>query len=206
MIHVQNISLSFDHSPVLENLSFRAEDKDNICITGPSGIGKSTVLKILQGYLIPDSGTVKINNLELNPRNIQQIRSQMVYIPQNVNLPVNNGAELLKLMNASDKTHQMNQFLKQLDLDTSMLSREFDDMSGGQKQRIVIAACLTLDRQIILLDEPTSSLDGNAIRQLMEVLSNLEDKTLISSSHHEEWIRFTRKQVNLSRSLHKVHL
>lgn len=198
MIHVEKVSLSFGSTQVLKDLSFEVKEKDNICLTGPSGSGKSTVLKILQGYLIPDQGRVKVNHLYLSPKNAKEIRSQMVYIPQNVNLPVNNGYELLKLMNANEKIQQMKQFLEKLDLNDDMLNREFDDMSGGQKQRVVIAACLSLDRKIILLDEPTSSLDTTAIKRLTEALSGLKNKTLISASHHQEWIRFTRKQVNLA--------
>lgn len=168
-----------------------------MCISGPSGRGKSSLLKMLQGYILPDAGLIEIGDMQLNVENIKQIRSMMAYIPQNINLPVNNGKELLKLVIRGNSREQVYYFIEELGMSSDMLERRFDEMSGGQKQRIVIAVCLSLGREIILLDEPTASLDNDSVKKLISVIQCLEDKTILSASHNSEWIKSADKMIIL---------
>lgn len=197
MIALKDISLSFPGVSVFQKFSLEIEHRQNVCLSGPSGKGKSSVLKMLQGYLLPDSGSIYIDDQELNSTNIWDIRSRMTYVPQNVNLPVDNGGELLKLLNAQDHMDAARYYAGLLDLPSEMLLKRFDEMSGGQKQRIVIAICLALDRSILLLDEPTSSLDDEAVKTLANVLNRLKNKTIISASHNPVWMNAVDKTVAL---------
>lgn len=197
MISGKNISLSFGNTFIFNDLTFSIDEGENACFSGPSGKGKSSLLKILQGYIIPDSGLVEVDGMELNIENVRKIRSKMAYIPQNINLPVDNGKELLKLLNDGSYEKPVGHFIEQLGMPADMLTRRFDEMSGGQKQRVVIAVGLSLDREINLLDEPTSSLDDDSIDKLIRVVQNLKNRTIVSASHNHKWINFVDKKINL---------
>ncbi len=197
IIETENISLLFNGISVFKNLSFRIGAGENVCFSGPSGTGKSTLLRMLQGYVLPASGTIRIAGKELDAFNIRQIRQMMAYVPQNIHLPVGNGKELLKLTGRENNAMLTGEFIEKLGMTAGMLYRDFDEMSGGQKQRIVIAVCLSLQKEIILLDEPTSSLDDESTDRMIDVLENLEGKTLVSASHNHRWIRSAGKVISL---------
>ena len=197
MVKGEHINLSINGKRIFRNLGFSIEPGERVCFTGPSGKGKSTLLKMLQGYVLPDSGIIEINGKKLDPLNIKQIRSDMSYIPQNINMPVNDGTELLKMLRLVNKTEIIQDIMHSLDLEGNMIARPFDEMSGGQKQRIIIAICLSLDRDIILLDEPTSALDDESTGNLVKVIKSLNRKTIISASHNPIWIRSSDKIILL---------
>ncbi|TVR68502.1 MAG: ATP-binding cassette domain-containing protein [Marinilabiliales bacterium] len=197
MIKALDISLSFNGTPVFSKLSFNIDQGDNVCFSGPSGTGKSTLLMMLQGYVLPASGTIRIAGKKLDAVNIRQIRQKMSYVPQNINLPVGNGKELLKLMGRENNALLTGGFIEKLGMPANMLYRDFDEMSGGQKQRIVIAICLSLERDIVLLDEPTSSLDDESVGRLVRVVGNLENTTVVSASHNHMWMQSAAKVIAL---------
>ncbi len=197
MINFENISLSFSGETVLEDLSFTIGKGTNVCLSGPSGSGKSSILKLIQGYLVPDKGHITIDDMIVNPPNIKDVRQKMAYIPQNVNLPVENGDALLKMIGATDQEDAALFYLEQLGLSQSFMRRGFDAMSGGQKQRIIVSVCLALGREIVLLDEPTSSLDDVSVDRLVRVVGELKYTTLVSASHDQKWVASTEKVIPL---------
>ncbi|TFF87899.1 MAG: ABC transporter ATP-binding protein [Promethearchaeota archaeon] len=189
MIQFEDVYLSFDNGVVFNNLSFSIKTGKNACIAGPSGSGKSSALKIIQGYLVPRQGKVLVKGLPLNKKKVKEIRTKIAYVPQNINLPVANGKELTNLIGYSTNFEVIENYLKQLGLPEDMFLRSFDQMSGGQKQRIIIAVCLSLKREILLLDEPTSSLDDKSIDKLIAVINDLNNVTVVSASHNPKWIK-----------------
>lgn len=197
MVILNNINLSFQENKVLENFSAHILCGEKVCISGPSGKGKSSLLKIMQGYILPNSGKATIAGLDFNQQNIKAIRSKIAYVPQNIHLPVSNGLELIHLLAKSEIENQVLVFLNKLGLSSDMFYRLFDEMSGGQKQRIVIAVCLALNREILLLDEPTASLDDEAITALIQCISELKGTTVISASHNERWINASQRTIIL---------
>lgn len=151
----------------------------------------------MQGYLLPNKGEIHLHGLLLNEKNIQEIRKKIVWIPQNINLPVDHGLELMKLMEISSHQPLVESFLEQLGLENSMLSKNFNEISGGQKQRVIMAICLSLDKEIIMMDEPTSSLDEDSIQLLIHCLKSLKNKTIISASHNSTWMKSTDQIIAL---------
>ncbi|MFC0876681.1 ATP-binding cassette domain-containing protein [Saccharicrinis sp. FJH2] len=197
MIECKNINVKFDEKPVLTNLSFKVANGEHLCFSGASGKGKSTLLKLLQGYVIPNSGTINFNDISLKASNIKTIRNLITWIPQNVNMPVQNGFELVKMMGKEEGRTSILDFMDQLGLEPEMLDKDFNKISIGQKQRVVIAVCLALDKPIILMDEPTAALDETSIQQLIDTISKLKNTTVVSASHHPLWIKSADKTFEL---------
>ena len=188
MIQIKNISLSYEKELVLDNISCDIPNGQNICFWGPSGSGKSSLLKLLMGFEIPDSGEIIIDNIRVNDENINEIRKKLAWIPQNINLPVNNTKELIELLYLDKRQQQnFNNYITKLKLDESLLNKDFQEISGGQKQRIVIAAVLSLDKPVLLMDEPTSALDADSVDSLINLILKNNDLTVISASHDKKW-------------------
>ncbi|WP_346863582.1 ATP-binding cassette domain-containing protein [uncultured Draconibacterium sp.] len=197
MICFENISLSFSEKIIFENLSITINQGENICLSGPSGRGKSTLLNLLQGYILPDKGIISVNDTVLNDSTIKEIRKQIISIPQNINLPVKNGMELVELLEISQLLPGINEYMQKLDLEQDILSKDFAKISGGQKQRLLISICLSQPKDIILMDEPTSSLDDKSIELLIHAVGELKGKTIISASHNQLWAQSTDKTIEL---------
>ena len=197
MININQITLSFQDKTILDNFSAQIRRGEHVCFSGPSGRGKSSLLKIIQAYLIPAKGEISIDGLTLNRLQVKNIRNKMAYVPQNIHLPVKNGTELLEMLAKSQLSEKAEIFCEKLGLPREMLSRSFDEMSGGQKQRIVIAVCLSLEREILLLDEPTASLDNEAIDALIECIKGLENTTVVSASHKSKWLNAAGRVISI---------
>ena len=197
MIQCKNIELTFSDKKIFKDLNFFIEQGQKVCLSGPSGIGKSTLLKILQGYVIPDRGQVMINNIILTNKTVKEIREKIIWIPQNINLPVHNGWDLLNLMDIPSNIDVVIRICGKLGLEKDIISKDFDQISGGQKQRIITAICLSLNKDIILMDEPTSSLDDASIYLLIKVIQSMNEKTILSASHNQLWVKSSDKQITL---------
>ncbi len=198
MIKAQNISLSFDNNTyVFKDLSFEIREFEHFCFAGESGRGKSSVIKMLQAYVLPQNGYIEINGLVLEPKNINKIRSEMIYVPQNINLPVKTGDQILSLLESDADKAYIYELLTELGLSKEYLFSNFDEISGGQKQRVVIAICIAQNRKILLFDEPTASLDAESGNKLINLVKNLKNKTIVSASHNSEWMAAADKTILL---------
>jgi putative ABC transport system ATP-binding protein len=196
VISAKNISISYQDKTVINDLSFDADKGEKICLFGPSGGGKTTILNALMGFADIKSGKISIKNMELNHDNIDSIRKNISWLPQNINLPVNSGMELIDLLN-SDDTEIISEYLEKFGLSKNILEKNINEISGGQKQRMVLSICLSLGRKIILLDEPTSALDDESIKKIIEVVFGLKDITVISTSHNPKWIENCDKKIKI---------
>ncbi|PWD98067.1 energy-coupling factor ABC transporter ATP-binding protein [Marinilabilia rubra] len=197
MIEFEGVCLSFGAVSVFEDLSFHADAGLHTCLSGLSGKGKSSILKMVQGFVVPEKGDILVDGLELNPENVKAIRSKLAFAPQNINLPVKNGKELVELIGEDLSEDLIMRNIGFLGLSSDMFNRSFDEMSGGQKQRVVIAFCLALPRQIVLLDEPTASLDDESIDHLIRLVAGQKGKTIVSASHNQKWINSADEVITL---------
>ena len=193
----------------LRETDFTADNGELIAIIGPSGSGKSTFLTIVGGLLTPTSGSVIINNKnleELNEKERSKTRLKEIgFILQASNLvPFLTVANQLKLVDQVKKGNMSKEKLEELyeDLGISELRTKYPaDLSGGERQRVAIAKALYSNPSIILADEPTASLDSDRAYEVMELLKNEtknKNTTTIVVTHDTRLIGYCDKVYNMT--------
>jgi putative ABC transport system ATP-binding protein len=173
-----------------KDLSFKINSGDKFVVSGKSGSGKSTILNLIMGFLFCDSGKIKIFQNELNHSTVNKFRQSTNYIPQSFNFLKGMKVKevIMKPFTFHTNIHnlpndnQINSLLDKLDLPLSLLDSEISELSGGERQRICAVIALLLDRDIIIMDEPTSNLDKINTSLVIDLFLN-SDKTLIISTH-----------------------
>lgn len=206
MIHVENLSVSFGSEQVLQNISFVAHRGQKVALAGPSGSGKSTIINLLMGFVHPYAGNVRVAGLTLSEQTVNQVRSRISWLPQELAFRLDTVRELFFL----PFTYRINRHLRPSDdevrrlfdellLDVALLDKPLGEISGGQKQRIALASVLLLKRDILLLDEPTSALDAESRGAIIGMVKRLTDVTVLVSSHDAEWMDAVDTIIDLRR-------
>jgi putative ABC transport system ATP-binding protein len=198
MLRLENISVKFNDELILDNFSMKIEEGEHICLWGPSGSGKTTILKLITGVINPSEGKIYFQDKLVDETSIAELRRNIAWIPQNINLPSKNGNELSGLINLQpDKTDRIFEKLDSLGLDKSFFTRNFSEISIGQKQRVIIAIALSMNRKILLLDEPTSALDQESVNMLIDAVFTDPKLTILSASHDHSWAEANDRVMNL---------
>ncbi len=189
MINFKNISLKFNDKIILNNFNLIVNAGEKILISGVSGKGKTTLLKLLLGFSTPNSGNIFVDNLELNEQTINIIRNKIGYMPQStpfLNVKVEKLIHTIFNYKENLKTKLdmsiLIQTLKEFNLDSNILSKNINQLSGGEKQRLAFVIIILLDRKIWVLDEITSSLDQDMKEKVINYILNT-NKTVILVSH-----------------------
>ncbi|NKQ39075.1 MAG: ATP-binding cassette domain-containing protein [Methanosarcinales archaeon] len=195
MILVHNISKSYKKNLLFKDLSFQINSGQKVCFTAQSGKGKSTLLNILMGLESFENGGIQFKNTKINSSNIKLLRVKIAWLPQELAINIETGEELIMLMDI-DKTKFEN-YLEKLHISKELLKQKFQSLSGGQKQRMLLASCLSLEKEILILDEPTSALGNKSISILIKTVLEKENLTVISASHNQEWINACTKIIEL---------
>jgi len=203
-IKLNNVSYKYPNTKknVLEKINLSIKPGDKIGILGPSGSGKSTLIDLILGLLKPNEGEITIDGKKLNVKNWNNklgYVSQDVYllddsIRANVAFGENESQfNQTRFYNALEKS-QLSQFVNSLEKkDMTEVGDRGIRLSGGQKQRIGIARCLYLNPKLIILDEPTSSLDDENEIKIMQDIYNLKEYTIIIISHKNQIFKDCKK-------------
>ena len=205
IISVKKLSIHFNHEVVIDDLSFEVFEGEKVAIKGESGAGKTTLLNILMGFVQPEKGEISLFSKSLNAENISEIRAKIAWVPQELNLPVNSVRDLVTLPFSYKRNKELKpadeeiqKIFDDLGLKKSTIDKNVSEISGGEKQRVVLAISLLLKREIIFLDEPTSSLDKESKKKIMEYFLHNPGLTILSTSHDEEWINNSGKIIELN--------
>lgn len=191
ILTVENLCFSYEKQKVLTNINFSVEEKDFITIIGPNGGGKSTLLKLLLGINPLQEGNITIFGKEY----ITQT-SQIGYVPQNTNININFPINVLEVVMMGQNSLNQRLFgykkeekekaleaLKKVNM-ADFASKTISDLSGGQRQRVFIARALFSNPKILMLDEPTASIDVKGCEQIYKTLKELSEHiTLLVVSH-----------------------
>lgn len=167
-----------DGAPILRDVSFTVAPGERVVLKGPSGSGKSTLLRCMV-MLEPAEGRVLLDGEPVDAGRVRELRRRVGYLPQRpVAVDDRIGANLAfarELDGAAagglDEDRQR-QLLRRLGLDGLDRSRRFDGLSGGEQQRIALVRTLTVEPQVLLLDEPTASLDADNVGAVVDLLTD----------------------------------
>lgn len=205
MIHFQKVSFSFDGKKIIEDFTDVISSGEHVCLMGESGAGKSTLLNSLMGLTEPSEGRIFVDELPVNAQHIQQVRSKIAWVPQEIHLPYEFVYETvdapfqLKVNQALHFDLQlMYRLFDRLGLEKSLYKRRMQEISGGERQRLMIAIALLLDKKILLLDEPTSAIDPQTREKMIAFLKSL-DITLLAVTHDLQFAASCHRIINISK-------
>jgi ABC-type multidrug transport system ATPase subunit len=194
-IVLRNISKSFNGVKIISNLSVEIPAGSKAAVTGKSGAGKSTFVNLLMGFILPENGSINLLGMDMNDKNINKIRENMSWVPQELNIDVNYVRDLLMLPFGFNKNKKDNPSVEKIidvldmfGLNEDILKKDVSDISGGEKQRIFLTSASLLKRKICFLDEPTSGLDSDSKRKVINYFLNECASTVVAVTHDQEWI------------------
>lgn len=193
LLSLQNISFSYDKTPVLKDISYEFEKGKMYCIIGKSGAGKTTLLSLLSGLAAPTAGEIIYDGKSIAKIDKYTFRSKYIGVVfQSFNLITKYTAleNVILSMDVAgyktkDKQARALELLDSVGLDEDEANRRVLKLSGGQQQRVAIARALSYDPDIILADEPTGNLDRDTQKEIMEIFRELtnQGKCVILVSH-----------------------
>ena len=207
VVQCHNISFSYGQTPVLEGASFAIDPLDSVCIVGPNGGGKTTLVRLLLGLLEPQQGRVLLFGHP--PRTMLR---RVGYVPQHSQFdplfPVTVLDVVLMGRLANSFWYSRNdrrQALAALELLqlTDLWDRPFAELSGGQRQRVCIARALAGDCELLVLDEPAAYIDPAAEQSLFDLLADLNQRlTIVVVTHDLGFVsRFFKRVICVNRQV-----
>jgi len=201
MIKLHNVTKNYAHFRAINSISLTINKGEIYGVIGASGAGKSTLLRLMNLLEIPDTGEVKVNGqtlTNLNSKDLRRARKSIGMIFQHFNLVANktvfeNVAVSLKLTKfpKKERRNRVVECLQFVGLENFM-TKYPAQLSGGQKQRVAIARALANNPQVLLCDEPTSSLDPNTTAEILDVLEKVNKSfgvTIVIVSHEMDVIK-----------------
>ena len=193
-ISVQNIVKNFGAVEALKGVSLEVAEGEKVVVIGPSGSGKSVLIRCINGLEVPDSGTIVVEGMNLGDRkvNSRALARDVAMVFQSYNLYPHKTVlenvtlapiKVLKVPKAeAEKTARA--YLERVGL-IDKVDKYPDQLSGGQQQRVAIARALNMHPKIMLFDEPTSALDPEMVQEVLDVIKSLAETnmTIVMVTH-----------------------
>jgi len=191
ILEIENLTFNYDSVNVLENINLSLNEKDFLAIIGPNGGGKSTLLKLILGILQIKNGKITING-----QSPSQQLFHIGYVPQNTNINTSFPIKVIEIVLMGHINEKKPLFgygkdeitcamgaLAQVGMQ-EFANAKIGSLSGGQRQRVMIARALCNNPSLLLLDEPTASIDVDGQKQIYELLKELNRyMTIVVVSH-----------------------
>lgn len=194
----ENVSFSYDKkTPVLKNIGFKVYAGETIAVVGPTGAGKTSLVHLLPRFYDTDSGTIKIDGRDIRDFTVESLRRQIGVVLQHTflfNLSIKENiafgkpeASMEEIRNAA-KSAEIDDYIMSLPQKYNTLVGERGvTLSGGQRQRISIARTILMDPGLLILDEPTSSVDSETDEKIQSALDNLCRNRTVFMIAHRLW-------------------
>jgi ABC-type bacteriocin/lantibiotic exporter with double-glycine peptidase domain len=207
-ILIDCISFSYDQNLILSNFTTELKKGKIYGLKGESGKGKSTLVNILMGLLLPQKGNIKVDGVSIT-ENLHSWKAKIGYVPQNLYVSDNSIAENVALgipINQIDLNRvkkslisaEIYDYINSVGGIWSSFGEMGKELSGGQIQRISIARALYNNPELLILDEATSALDPETEMKIIKtVMSFKGEKTIIIISHNEKVLSFCDSKINL---------
>ena len=175
ILELEGINVIRNHNLILDNISLSIDDSDFLGLLGPSGSGKTTLLQVICGLLVPDTGKIKYPNKE---------KPKIGYLPQSIPSLPNSPATVMELIASgfnskpfTNNNDQIVQLAKEMTID-HLLKTKVTQLSGGQRQIVFLVRALIDNPNMIVLDEPSSSIDTKTQSKIFQILANVNDKKI----------------------------
>ena len=205
MLSIQNLSFAYTNDAVLQNISFKVNQGENIAILGESGCGKSTLLKLIYGLLDANQGEIFFDDLPVfgPKKNLIAGHFDMKYLAQDFDLMpyttvAENVGQFISNVNPDRKRNRIQELLETVEM-VAFSDTKTRFLSGGQMQRVAIAKVLAREPKILLLDEPFSHIDNfrkNALRRnLFAYLKNQNITCLVATHDSTDALSFSDKTI-----------
>ncbi|HLR76206.1 MAG TPA: cell division ATP-binding protein FtsE [Balneolaceae bacterium] len=209
VIELNNITVSYDHRVVLDDISFSLGNGEFVYLIGETGAGKSSFLRLIYRDVLPDPGAIRVADMEVSAmadKNVPYLRRRLGVVFQDFQLlPDRNIYENVAF--ALKVTGQKKDFIKQRVLEVLTMvglshrrNNMPDVLSGGEQQRVVIARALANEPRILLADEPTGNLDPEASADIMELLKKINNRgmsVLMVTHDYDTARKYPHKTVKL---------
>ena len=219
MIEIKDVSFSYEGDIALNHISLNIEAGETVALMGSNGCGKSTLLKLINGIISPDSGLYKFDNQEITHKKLQDPKFAKLF-HQKIGFVFQNSDTQLFCsvvydeiafgprqmgMTEIDVDKRVNDCLSLLNIQ-DLRNRTPYHLSGGEKRKVAIACVLSLNPDVLVLDEPMNGLDPRTQRWLVEFLVQLSKagKTLITSTHNLELVSEISTRAILFDETHKI--
>ncbi|GEN49631.1 ABC transporter ATP-binding protein [Alkalibacterium pelagium] len=194
-LEISNISFKTDSQSILESISFSVEKGERVTITGPSGGGKSTLLKIIGNIINPTDGKVLFHGENIQETDPLKYRQKVSYFFQNASLFDQTVRDNLSfpydIRDEEFNEEKARDMLERVSLSRSYLDKPVNGLSGGEKQRVALIRNMMYLPEVLLLDEVTSSLDAEnkeIIHKILNTLNKESGLTTLSVTHDENEI------------------
>ncbi len=206
-IKIENLSFAYGDHEVLKDINLDIYEGDYVAIIGPNGGGKTTLTKLLLGLITPTSGKIEIFG-----QNVQKARQKIGYLPQyinfNMDMPINVFDIVLQgrltkgklFYSKEDKKIALEQ-LKKMNI-YHLKERKIKELSGGQRQRVLLARALSKQPKILILDEPTASIDPEGQKDIYALLKTLPLTRLIISHDIQVLFEGVNKVAHINKTLY----
>ncbi|KRL62041.1 ABC transporter ATP-binding protein [Latilactobacillus fuchuensis] len=201
---IKDVSYNVDQQPILKSLDLTVASGEYVTLTGPSGSGKSTLLKLIASLLTPTSGTIQVDNRQIETIAPSEYRKRVSYcfqqptlfgetVADNLNFPF----EIRQLPVDHDLILER---LQQVGLTALYLTKQVTALSGGEKQRVALIRNLLFKPEVLLLDEVTTGLDAAnkaIVDQLITDYNEIEGVTVISVTHDQQELQRKGRQLTM---------
>ena len=175
ILELEGINVIRNQNLILDNISLSIDDSDFLGLLGPSGSGKTTLLQVICGLLVPDTGKIKYPNKE---------KPKIGYLPQSIPSLPNSPVTVMELIASgfnskpfTNNNDQIVQLAKEMTID-HLLKTKVTQLSGGQRQIVFLVRALIDNPDMIVLDEPSSSIDTKTQSKIFQILTNVNDKKI----------------------------